>query len=207
MNMPETNVVGASLLSLLPGIDPAAREAIQLAVLMAQRVAESDHREGLVQDWFSHYRRQLQFYGWDAQTAEQRYRPDPQRRGAVERSLHIVQQVAGERHARSLQASLQALAENGSALWQMQQRSRQMNLFQLLPCAPSEDGNLDIVLYHEVGELALFGFDFPVRIDEASRVRAELVRFNPRLFQRTHADKVRQALGRILHEEIIALPV
>lgn len=199
------SVVGGSLVSFLPGITEQQRDAVQLAVLFSERITRRDQADGLVEDWYSYYRRHLQYLGWDALAPEQVHWPKPQRKTITDKALESVSKVAGERHARSLAVALPKLMSSEMPLKHMEQRSREMGLFQLLPCAPSKHGYVDMVIYHEAGNSALFSAGFFSSTLEKTQVRAELVRFNVRLFQQEFEAKVRRNVESVMRQEIFAL--
>ncbi len=198
-------VVGGSLVSFLPGISAEQRESMQLAILFTERVTRQDHGAGHVADWYSYYRRRLQFLGWDALAPEQVHWPQPQRKAIVDKALQMVEQVAGKQHASSLSLALSALFRSDMALLHLEQRSRELGVFQLLPCAPGRNGYIDMVVYHEAGERNLFSSGFLTRSVESTVVRAELVRFNVRLFQQQHEALVRSNVERVMRREILTL--
>lgn len=198
-------VVGGSLLSFLPGISPEQRQAVQLAILFTERVTQQDHAAGYVADWYSYYRRRLQFLGWDALPPEQAHWPEPQRKAIVDKALEMVEQVAGKQHASSLSLALSALLRSDMALLHLEERSKELGVFQLLPCAPGKNGYIDMVVYHEAGERNLFRSGFLTRSVESTVVRAELVRFNVRLFQQQHEALVRSNVERVMRREILTL--
>jgi hypothetical protein len=205
MDKHEATVVGGSLVSFLPGITAQQRESIHLALLMAERVTHSDHEQGLVQDWFTYYRRRLQHLGWDAQIPEQVHWPKPDRQVITQKALQAVKQVAGESQSSNLSVALSALLSSDAPLLHLEQRSRELGLFQLVPCAPSKPGYVDMVVYHEAGDRSLFSNGFLSRVLNNTKVRAELVRFNVRLFQQEFEAKVRSNVERVMQKEIIKL--
>ncbi|MFJ4154581.1 hypothetical protein ACIPZF_07195 [Pseudomonas sp. NPDC089752] len=202
MDKPRASVVGGSLVSFLPGITEQQRQSVQLALLMAERVTRTDHRDGLVQDWYSYYRRRLQYLGWDALTAEQVHWPKPERTVIVDRALQRIDQLAGERHTSSLSLAIPAMLGSDIPLLNFEQRTRQLGLFRLIPCAPSRNGYVDMVLYHESGERELFTTGFLGRAVETKVVKAELVRFNVRLFQQEHEAIVLENVKSVMRNEI-----
>ncbi|WP_313646134.1 hypothetical protein [Pseudomonas sp.] len=199
------SVVGGSLVSFLPGITEQQRDAVQLAVLLSERITRRDHADGLVDDWYSYYRRRLQYLGWDALASEQVHWPKPQRKAITDKALESVGKVAGEQHARSLAVALPKLMSTEMPLRHMEQRTRELGLFQLVPCAPSKQGYVDVVIYHEAGNRASFSAGFLSSTLEKTQVRAELVRFNVRLFQQEFEAKVRRNLESVMRQEIFAL--
>ena len=202
MDKHKASVVGGSVVSFLPGITAEQRQSVQLALLMTERVTRSDHGNGLVEDWYSYYRGRLQFYGWDALTPEQVHWPQPERQAIVDRALKRVNQLAGERYGSSLSLALPAVLGSDMPLLHFEQRSRHLGLFQLIPCAPSSNGYVDMVVYHEAGNRELFTTGFLRRALETTVVKAELVRFNVRLFQQEHEATVRQNVARVMRQEI-----
>ncbi|NIF25315.1 hypothetical protein F3J44_02850 [Pantoea sp. Tr-811] len=205
MDKHEAAVVGGSLVSFLPGVTAQQRQSVQLAMLMAERVTRSDHEQGLVQDWYSYYRRRLQYLGWDAQIPEQVHWPSPERRLIADKALQAVNHVAGERHSSSLSLALSALLNSDAPLLHLEQRSRELGHFQLLPCAPSKAGYVDLVVYHEAGDRTLFSNGFLSRVLDRTRVRAELVRFNVRLFQQEFEARTRKNVEHVMQREILKL--
>ncbi|WP_313741547.1 hypothetical protein [Pseudomonas sp.] len=204
MDTPGAAVVGSSIVSFMPHIDQARRESVMLALLMAEQSTAQAHKEGAVTDWFDYYRRQLQFYGWDALSAEQVHWPDEQRKHIRDKALAAIGQAAGERHVDAMRLAYAGLRGAPPTLLQFERSAIECGSFRLLPCAPSGGGRVDMVLCHETltAQSSTLGFLF----DEQRKtcVRAELVRFNVRLFEQQHRAKVARALAaqqsRQIHE-------
>ena len=89
-------VIGAGIVSFLPGIPAALHNKVQLALAMAERATETAFREGLIEDWFAYYRNQLKYMGWDAVSAEQVHWPDGQRARQADQVLETIAATAGE---------------------------------------------------------------------------------------------------------------
>lgn len=200
-------VVGSSLVAFLPGITAQQRSAVQLAALMAERVTRSDHDAGLVSDWFSHYRRQLQFYGWDALSAERERWSDFDRPGVVGAALKRIGAMAGEHYASAMGLTMRSLADNDWALLNFEQRTRERGVFQLLPCAPSTPGYVDLVLYREACDIEQITTGFLFRSRQTLRVQGEVVRFNTRLFDQEFRARVEERLANIARQQIFTLPL
>lgn len=207
MDRHEAAVVGGSLVTFLPGLTTEQRMAVELAILFTEQVTEDEHAGGLVSDWYGHFRRRMQYLGWDALSPEQVHWPQPQRQTIVDKAVSIARQVGGEKHASGLSLSLSALLQSDQALLHLEQRSQQRGLFQLLPCAPAKNGNVDMVIYHETGDRQEFTSGFFTRVLDSTVVKAELVRFNVRLFQQEHQARVRKNLERIMVREVLAVKI
>lgn len=69
-------VIGAGIVSFLPGMDAAQASKVKLALAMAERATQTAYREGLIENWFDYYRNQLKFMGWDSVSPEQAHSPD-----------------------------------------------------------------------------------------------------------------------------------
>ncbi|NES09834.1 hypothetical protein G3O07_08945 [Pseudomonas laurentiana] len=137
MDNVQASVVGASVVSFLPGVSAQQRESVQLATLFAQRAALSAYKDGQVEDWYSYYKNQLKYFGWDATPADATYRPDPSRQRVVEQALEKISQVAGRPYAEASRRSIDALEKDGNALSLFESRSRNLDYayFQLIPCS------------------------------------------------------------------------
>ncbi|QCI14804.1 hypothetical protein E6B08_27145 [Pseudomonas putida] len=205
MDRHEAAVVGGSLISFLPGLTVQQREAVELAILFTDRVTETDRAGGLVDDWYSYFRRRLQFLGWDAINPEQVHWPQRRRQAIVDKALSIVEHVGGEKYASGLSLALPALLRSDQALLHLEQRSRDRGLFQLLPCAPAKNGYVEMVLYHEAGDRQAFTSGFFTRVLDSTTIKAELVRFNVRLFQQEFQADVRRNVDRLRLREIRAV--
>lgn len=207
MDRYEAAVVGGSLVTFLPGISAQQRESVLVALLFSERVTHTDHAGGLVDDWYGYYRRRLQYLGWDALSAEQVHWPTTERKTIVDKALGIVDQVGGERYSSSLSLALPALLTSGDPLRHLERRCKELGIFQLLPCAPSRQGYLDMVIYHEKAGREAFASGFLNQSQDASQVKAELVRFNVRLFQQEHQTRVLKNLERVMVREILAVKI
>ncbi|MDH0304426.1 MULTISPECIES: hypothetical protein [unclassified Pseudomonas] len=200
-------VVGSSLVAFLPGITAQQRSAVQLAALGAEYATRMDYDAGLVTDWFSYYRRKLQFYGWDAWTADRELWPQPDRGRVVDAALRRIDATAGERYSTVIGLAMGGLAENDWALFNFERRARERRVFQLLPCAPSKPGYVDLVLYHEACDVEQMTTGFLYRRRKATRIQAELVRFNTQNFDGTHRGAVEQQLEKIARQQILSLQI
>ncbi|MGN8249582.1 hypothetical protein [Pseudomonas sp. SMV7] len=70
MSESSSAVIGAGIVSFLPGISAVQGNKVKLALAMAERATETAFKEGLIEDWLSYYRNQLKYMGWDAVSAE-----------------------------------------------------------------------------------------------------------------------------------------
>lgn len=200
-------VVGSSVTSFLPGVTVAQRNSVALALLQAERETRFVHEQGQIQDWYSYYKNKLKFYGWDAVPASEIHWPDNLRSERVDRALQAISAVAGNRYASSTEVAMHALKNDASALQQFEQRTRQYGVFQLLPCAPISNGSVEMVLYHEALEQSQTQAGFLFRQRRHQLIRAELVRFNVRLFDQQFRSKVEKSLQSVALQEIIDLHV
>lgn len=207
MNKHRAAVAGSSVVAFLPGVTLAQRRAVLLAALMAERVTRTDHDAGLVSDWFSHYRRQLQFYGWDAMSAEQVHWPGLERPGIVNAALRRIEATAGESYSTAVKLAMKGLAENDWPLLNFEQRTRERGVFQLLPCAPGKSGYVDLVLYRERCEIDTLSTGFLFRSRRETRVQAELVRFNTRLFDQEFRALLEKRLEKIARQQILSFEI
>ncbi|MDU9392567.1 hypothetical protein [Pseudomonas sp. zfem002] len=201
-NQPRTTVVGHALLSFFPEIDASTRELVQTALLFAQRATDDVLADGLVKDGYAYYRNQLKSLGWDATPPPLSYVPDLRRCRMLDAALAQIGAVTDQRMAEVTRFSIDRLQRSGKALLRFEERSLERSAFQLLPCRVSQPGYVDLVLYHQTLESAdrCRGFLFFERV--ATGARADLVRFNPRLFETTYAGRLRERLTRALLEEI-----
>jgi len=198
-------VVGNALMSFFPGVDKDMRERAQTAMLFAQRATRDVVESGQVSDGYDYYRQQLKFLGWDATSPREHFDPDLERRSAHETMLARIGAAAGDEYAEVTRWSLDTLGVMQPALLHFEQRSLASTSFQLLPCRVTRPGYLDMVLYHETLEREERSNGFLYRERTSLRVRAELVRFNARLFEQQFGDKVRQRLLKTLEEELYEL--
>ncbi|MHC6227621.1 hypothetical protein ACYU03_23130 [Pseudomonas sp. X10] len=207
MDKQQAAVVGYSLMSFLPGLTAEQRSSVQLATLMAERVTRTSYQEGLIQDWYASYRNQLRFLGWDAVPPEEAHWPDAERPQIVDSALRRIGAVAGSQFVEGIGVALAGLKGNPGAMMQFEQHCRSYGAFQLLPCAPARGGQVDMVLYHETAERSVFSSGFLFRERRHSSVRAELVRFNTRLFDQQHRSKVMRSLEKTAQQEILGLDI
>lgn len=187
-------VIGAGIVSFLPGVSTEQKNGVKLALALAERTTEAAHKEGLIQDWFTYYRNQLKFMGWDSVSAEQIHWPDERRTRQTDQVLETIAATAGERFASVTELSMQKLLSRPSALQELERRAHERQHFQLLPCAPVGAGRVDMVLYHEVDIGAAFSAGFISHRRSHQFVRAELVRFNVLAFQNSYLPKVRDSV-------------
>lgn len=200
-------VIGAGVVSFLPGLSAPQRDKVKLALALAERTTQDAFAQGLVQDWFDHYRKQLKFMGWDAVTAEQIHWPDSARIEQMDKVLRLICKTAGEQFADSVQLSLTKLANAARPLAELERHARERQHFQLLPCAPAGQHRVDMVLYHEIDQRDTWEAGFIKRQRSLKNVRAELVRFNLLAFENSHLPKVQKnvvevALRRILDYDL-----
>ncbi|MEE1925269.1 hypothetical protein V0R50_17340 [Pseudomonas sp. 148P] len=199
------SVVGNALVSFFPDVDQTMRERVQAAMLFAQRATREVVASGQVSDGYDYYLQQLKFLGWDATSPREPFDPELQRRKVLDEMLARIGATAGHEFSTVTRWSLDTLELNQPALFRFEERSLQQAAFQLLPCRVNRPGYLDMVLYHETleREERLSGFLFRERV--VTGVRAELVRFNARLFEQQFGERVRQRLYQALLEEVCEL--
>ncbi|BDM20797.1 MULTISPECIES: hypothetical protein [Pseudomonas] len=207
MEAHEAAVVGASLVSFIPGTSKAQREAVKLASLWAETVTLSDLADAPAQEQYNYYLNKLKYLGWDAKTAEQVHWPSPERVAVVEQVLSKIGAVAGETHSTHMALALSALKKSGPPLLHFEKRSQERAQFQLMSCAPVSGNYVDIVLYLEAGDSAEFTAGFLFRERRDMRVTAELVRFNTHLFDQERRSAVERALVKITLKEIHEMEV
>lgn len=207
MQQHEAVVVGASLVSFIPGVSLEQRQAVKLASLWAETVTLQDMGKEPQQEQYDYYRKKLMYLGWDATSAEEVHWPDPQRPRIVDQALSKIDAVAGAQHSSCMALAFEALKRNGKPLLHFESRSRDRAQFQLLSCAPVSGNYVDIVVYHEAGNTAVFTNGFLFRERRNMRVAAELVRFNTRLFNQERRSSVERALVKIALKEIHEMEV
>ncbi|KJK17913.1 hypothetical protein ACIOVF_06670 [Pseudomonas sp. NPDC087612] len=205
MSEQQVAVVGASLMSFMPGLSPGQRSSVQLAILQAEQETRFVHEQGQVQDWFSYYKNKLKFYGWDAVPPSEVHWPGNERSDVVDSALKAISAVAGSQYASSTELAMRGLKQDARALVQFERRTREQGVFQLLPCAPGQNGSVDMVLYYEELEQSQITAGFLFRKRRHQQVRAELVRFNTRLFDQQFRSRVERSLQAIAWREILDL--
>ncbi len=201
-DQPRTAVVGHALLSFFADIDATTREQVQTALLFAQRATDDALADGLMGDGYRYYRNQLKSLGWDAMPPQAAYQPDLQRRRVLDAALQQIGVVSDKGMREATQFSVDRLRGSRKALLRFEERSLERSAFQLLPCRVNKPGYVDLVIYYQTleAEDRCRGFLSLERITTGAR--ADLVRFNPRLFEQTYATRVRERLARALLEEI-----
>lgn len=212
----EAAVLGGSLVTFLPGVTLEQRKAMRLAVRFARRATFdlmkeeaarppsyiSDEKRNL--DLFDYYRRQLQFLGADGKTAG---RPELDRKRVVDKALYAIQTVGGEPHASGMRQAFDALRNNPPALLHLTKYSKEQQGFQLIPCAGVNTDVIDMVVYFETGDLSAFDSTFLFNERKTTHFRAELVRFNTRIFDAEHRGKVERSLKSTSEKDICELPL
>lgn len=200
-------VVGAGLLSFFPGLSAQQRDSVKWAALIAERETFDAHHNKLIDDWYSYYKRKLMFYGWDAVPPGEVHWPSDERPVIVDNALRMISATAGSEFATSIGLAMQGLKRNGPALLHFEQRAQEGGVFQLLPCAPAKNGYVDMVLYHESIVAADIKAGFLFRERRQRVVKAELVRFNTRLFDQQFRRKVERSLETVALREIRDLQI
>ena len=196
-------VIGAGIVSFLPGISAAQKTKVKLALAMAERATETACREGLVKDWFAYYRNQLKYMGWDAVSAEQLHWPDQRRARQADQVLETIAVTAGEHFASAIGISMQKLLANPSVLQELERRAYERQHFQLLPCAPAGANRVDMVLYHETDTRSVFGAGFISHKRSYRNVRAELIRFNLLAFEHSFLPKVQDRVVQVSMQRVL----
>lgn len=207
MDKQQAAVVGAGLLSFFPGLTAEQRASVKWAALIAERDTFDAHNNQLIEDWYSYYKRKLMFYGWDALPASEVHWPGNERPGIVDSALSVISATAGSEFATSIGLAMEGLKHNGPALLHFEQRAREGGVFQLLPCAPAKNGYVDMVLYHETIAVKDTNAGFLFAARKQRIVRAELVRFNTRLFDQQFRSKVERRLAAVASREICDLDI
>lgn len=202
MNEANAAVIGAGVVSFLPGLSLVQKNKVKLALALAERATQTAFDEGLVEDWFAYYRNQLKFMGWDAVSAEQVHWPDAGRAEEVDKVLGLIAKTAGERFASNVQVSLQRLCNSPQTLATLEKHARERGHFQLLPCAPAGQNRVDMVLYHEIDTQDVWRAGFITRKRGMKNVRAELVRFNILAFENSYLPKVQARIVEVSLKQI-----
>jgi hypothetical protein len=196
-------VIGAGIVSFLPGISAAAKEKVKLALALAERATETAYKEGLVEDWLAYYRNQLKFMGWDAVSAEQVHWPDENRVRQVDQVLETIAATAGEHFASAISISMEKLQASPSILSELERFASERQHFQLLPCAPAGANRVNMVLYHEVDTRSAFSAGFISHKRSHRNVRAELVSFNILAFENSYLPKVQERVVQVSLQRIL----
>ncbi|WP_060510546.1 hypothetical protein [Pseudomonas sp. NBRC 111124] len=196
-------VIGAGIVSFLPGISAARKDKVKLALAMAERATETAYREGLVEDWLAYYRNQLRYMGWDAVSAEEVHWPDERRARQADQVLETIAATAGEHFASAVSLSMERLLANPSVLRELERRASERQHFQLLPCAPAGANRVDMVLYHERDTRSAFSAGFISHKRSHRNVRAELVRFNILAFENSYLPKVKEQVVKVSLQRIL----
>ncbi|MBF8700652.1 hypothetical protein [Pseudomonas putida] len=196
-------VIGAGIVSFLPGISARHRDKVKLALAMAERSTEAAYREGLIEDWFAYYRNQLKYMGWDAVSAEQVHWPDEQRARQADQVLETIAATAGEHFASVIGISMHKLLANPTPLRELERRAYERQHFQLLPCAPAGANRVDMVLYHETDTRSAYSAGFISHKRSHRNVRAELVRFNLLAFEHSYLPKVQDRVVQVSLQRIL----
>ena len=109
MNESSSAVIGAGIVSFLPGVSVVQGNKVKLALAMAERATETAYKEGLIKDWLAYYRNQLKFMGWDAVTAEQVHWPEEGRARQTDKVLETIAATAGDHFASASGQSMRKL--------------------------------------------------------------------------------------------------
>ncbi|MFK3819121.1 hypothetical protein ACI2KG_21415 [Pseudomonas sp. NPDC089407] len=196
-------VIGAGIVSFLPGIPVGQRNKVKLALALAERATETAYQEGLIQDWLTYYRNQLKFMGWDSVSPEQVHWPEAGRNRQTDQVLETIAATAGEHFATATHLSMQKLLSSPAALHELERRAYERQHFQLLPCAPAGANRVDMVIYHEVDISAAFTSGFISHKRSHQIVRAELVRFNVLAFEHSFLPKVQDRVVQVSLKRIL----
>lgn len=190
MSKGSSAVIGAGIVSFLPGVAAEQRNKVLLAMALAERATDTAFKEGLITDWYAYYRNQLKFTGWDALTAEQIHWPDTKRNQYTDHMLQTFAKTVGDSFASSVDRSVQALLNNQSALMEIEKTAFERQYFQVCACAPAGPNRVDMMIYHETDNQSAFSAGFIKRKRSYKHVRAELVRFNILAFENSFLPKV-----------------
>ncbi|MDD2060191.1 hypothetical protein N5D52_05515 [Pseudomonas sp. GD03860] len=202
MSTSQAAVVGAGLMSFSPGLTADQQASVKLAALIAERDTRDALENKLIQDWYSYYKRKLMFYGWDALPASEVHWPGRERPDIVDGALRTISATAGSEYATSMGLAMDRLRFERAALAHFEQRTRASGVFQLLPCVAARNGCIDMVLYHESMERSQMTAGFLYRQRRQRTVKAELVRFNTRLFDQEFRQRVEANLQAVALREI-----
>ncbi|WP_137162488.1 hypothetical protein [Pseudomonas asiatica] len=196
-------VIGAGIVSFLPGIPTAQKNKVRLALAMAERATETAYKEGLIQDWLAYYRNQLRFMGWDAVTAEQVHWPEKGRARQTDKVLETIAATAGDHFASASGQSMRKLLTRPPVLQSLERCAYERQHFQLLPCAPAGANRVDMVLYHETDNRSAFRAGFISHKRSLKNVRAELIRFNILAFEQSFLPKVQDRVVQVSLQRIL----
>ncbi len=196
-------VIGAGIVSFLPGIPTVQGNKVKLALAMAERATETAFSEGLIEDWLTYYRNQLKYMGWDAVSAEQVHWPEESRARQTDQVLATIAATAGEHFASASSRSMQLLMAKPSVLQSLERYAYERQHFQLLPCAPAGANRVDMVLYHETDARSAFRAGFISHKRSHTNVRAELIRFNILAFEQSFLPKVQDRVVQVCLQRIL----
>jgi len=196
-------VIGAGIVSFLPGIPVEQRNKVKLALALAERATETAFKEGLIDDWLAYYRNQLKFMGWDAVPPEQAHWPEEGRARQTDQVLETIAATAGDHFASASSRSMRSLLAKPPALQSLEQYAYERQHFQLLPCAPVGANRVDMVLYHETDKRSAFRAGFISHKRSCQNVRAELIRFNILAFEHSYLPKVQERVVQVSLQRIL----
>lgn len=198
------SVVASSLVSFMPGVTPAMRENVQLALLFADRATATVAQEGSAVDTYDYYRNQLRYLGWDAQPALESAGRAADRRTLVDEAMAAIR-PAGPAYQDSTRWALNALQDNPTVLFRFEERSVSSRTFRLVPCQYSRGSYLDLVLYQQALARDQLKSGFLSFERKTVAGRAELVRFNLRLFESEFKARVLKGLKGAIEKEVLYL--
>ncbi|RCL21271.1 hypothetical protein C6A77_22790 [Pseudomonas sp. AFG_SD02_1510_Pfu_092] len=196
-------VIGAGIVSFLPGIAAAQQNKVKLALAMAERATETAFKEGLIEDWLAYYRNQLKYMGWDAVSAEQVHWPEAGRARQTDKVLETIAATAGDHFATASSRSMRSLLGKAPALQSLERYAYERQHFQLLPCAPVGGNRVDMVLYHESDQRSAFRAGFISHQRSHRNVRAELIRFNILAFEHSYLPRVQDRVVQVCLKRIV----
>ncbi|MFJ5255333.1 hypothetical protein ACIP8I_09060 [Pseudomonas sp. NPDC088414] len=145
---PPAAVVGGSVVTFASGLPASHREDIYMSTAFAQRATRLALADGLSEDWFGYYCRQLKHLGWDV--------PKPQTflpSGIAPMGTEAVQRISaslGDAFSLPMSRALAKLERNLSALELFETASlgADVGYFQMIPCVMNGAHKVDMGIYH-----------------------------------------------------------
>lgn len=134
-------VADSSILSFHPEVSAAQRDSVLLAISAAEMVTRDAYEQGLIDDWFNYYRRQLMFYGYDPLQASEVHWPGGERPNIVDKALRSIAAASGGSElALSMGGTLEALRAHATRWCILSSGCKKREFFNCYPVLQARPG-------------------------------------------------------------------
>lgn len=204
-------IVESSILSFAPNVDLEASEDILRVVRFAHAAAKDERDQSLNPDWFINFRRKLSFLGWDATPPPIVTNIGEGREVTLKSALEQIARVGTSEHLDATGRTVCSLRLNPQVMEALTFKMKEESgtKLQLMPCARHSGDYYDMVLLN----VEMLSKEISANLNflkgesklPLSKMSAELIRFNLRLYRDQFKRKVEARVDSLNDQTIASL--